>query len=103
MNGMHYEHHWAYSSDDDGYTVSHDYELSPTSTIAQVTLASVESAVLTGANPGFTSCSYLDDSGATLTDTLDEVKAFGRNDLIRAEFQIYVLHTRAYYIVNFFF
>ena len=36
MNGMHSELHWAATAG--YYTSSHDYELPPTSTLAQITL-----------------------------------------------------------------
>ena len=38
MNGMHQEQHWAYNLGSNDFTASHDFELPPTPTLAQVTL-----------------------------------------------------------------
>jgi hypothetical protein len=110
MNGMHQEQHWAYTSGSDNYTVSHDYELPPTPTLAQVTLGHFyEFDDKSHVDLGFTSCAYLDENGVTRPDTFpdidsfDAVRVFGRNGLVRADFQIRVSNVSASYVVNFFF
>jgi hypothetical protein len=110
MNGMHTEQWWALTGGSDDFTVSHDYELPPTPTTAQITLGSFyEFDDKSHVDLGFTSCAYLDKDGVTRTDpfpdidAFDAVHVFGRNGLVRADFQIRVSHIGASYVVNFFF
>lgn len=112
MNGMHQEQHWAVNSGSDSFTASHDYELPPTPTLAQVSLCDYgEFDDMSYIFLGFTSCVYLDASGVTRTDVLstpgsapgNEVHAFGRNGLARADFAITISNVQASYLVNFFF
>src|SRR5258707_15349093 len=109
MNGMHQEQHWGYTTGSDNQTGSHDFELPPTPTLAQITLCDFyEFDDKSHVYLGFTSCAFLDASGVTHTDTfpnIDEggvsVRVFGRNGLTRAEFQIGVSNIFASYVVNF--
>jgi hypothetical protein len=110
MNGMHQEENWAYTIDSDNFTASHDYELPPTPTLAQITLGQFyEFGDQSHVDLGFTSCAYLDEHGVTRTDLfpdiddLDSVHVFARNGLARADFQIRVSNMFASYVVNFFF
>jgi hypothetical protein len=112
MNGMHQEQHWVVNSESDSFTASHDFELPPTSTLAQITLCDyVERDDQSYVFLGFTSCVFLDVAGVPQTDVLaapgsktgNEVHAFGRNGLTRADFAISVASVQASYIVNFFF
>lgn len=107
---MHQEQRWAYTTGSDDYTASYDYELPPTATLAQVTLGDFyEFDDQSHVDLGFTSCAYLDEDGVTRTDTfpdidnLDAVHVFGRNGLVRADFQIRVSNMAAACVVNFFF
>lgn len=110
MNGMHHAHYWAYTTGSDDYTVTHQYELAPTSTLAQISLSDFyEFDDQSHADIAFLGCTYLDSSGVTRTDTFpvidafDAVHAFGRNGLASATFGIRVSNIAASYIVNFFF
>ena len=110
MNGMHQEQHWSYTIDSDDHTGSHDYELPPTPTLAQITLgAFYEFDDKSHVDLGFTSCAYLDQTGVTRTDTFPDidnfeaVRVFGRNGLARADFQSRVSNISVSYVVTFFF
>ena len=102
MNGMHQEQHWAYNLGSNDFTASHDFELPPTPTLAQVTLGDFyEFDDKSHAELGFTSCVFVDASGVTRTDTfpdidaLDAIRVFGRNGLARADFQLRVSNVSA--------
>jgi len=113
MNGMHCEQHWCVA-DGSGFTASHDFELPPTPTIAQIALAQlVEEDDESRGELGFTSCVYLDGSGVTRTDTFPDldnfgvngwdtpVHVFGRNGLARADFQLRASNAWIAYVVTF--
>ena len=97
MNGMHQQQSWAYNFDSDNYTASWDWELPPTPTCAQITLADFyEFDDKSHVDLGFSSCQYLDQNGVKRTDTFpdidsaDAVHVFAKMGLVRADFQMRV-------------
>ena len=110
MNGMHQEQYWAYTTGSDMYSVSHQYELPPTPTCAQISLADYyEFDDKSQVDLGFTSCTYVDKDGVTRNDSFpsiddfDVTYIFARNGLASATFELSVSNVYAAYIVNFFF
>jgi hypothetical protein len=86
MNGMHQEQHWAYNLGSNDFTASHDFELPPTPTLAQVTLGDFyEFDDKSHAELGFTSCVFVDASGVTRTDTFPDIVRARRDPRIRAK------------------
>jgi len=110
MNGMHQESAWAYTTGSDDYNASYQYQLPPTSTLAQISLGRYfEFDDQAHVDLGFTGCTYLDQNGVTRTDNFpdidnfDGVLMFGRNGLASASYQIRVSNCSAACILNFFF
>jgi hypothetical protein len=110
MNGMHQESAWAYSFDSNDYSASFQYELAPTPTLAQISLAGYfEFDDQAHVDAGFTGCTFLDEHGVTRTESFkdidypDAVIVFGRNGLASASYQIRVSNCAARVILNFFF
>ncbi|WP_292770491.1 hypothetical protein [Nostoc sp. NOS(2021)] len=110
MDGMHSETRWAYTTDSDNYSASFQFELPPTSTIAEISLGGYyEFDDKAHVDIGFTGCSFLDNNGVTRTDSFpdidrfDSTRVFSRNGLTSASYQIRVSNCAAYSLVNFFY
>jgi hypothetical protein len=110
MNGMHHEQHWARTFGSDNYSFTGEYRLPPTPTLAQATLAGYfETDDQAHVDLGFSSCTYIDDSGVPRTDSfpdVDDVGAthvFGRNALTGASWEMRVSNCYAAVVLNFFF
>lgn len=99
---------WTIGSGD--YSVSFQYEFSPTPTLAQMCLSTYyEFDNKAHAELGFTGCTYVDHNGVTYTDTFPDIDAvlatrtFGRNGLTSASYALRVSNSYASAVVNFFF
>jgi hypothetical protein len=110
MNGQHQDQIWAYTIDSDDFSYSGEYRLPPTPTLAQISLAGTyEFDDQSHVDIGFTSCDYIDGDGVQRTDTfkdidwMDAPRVFGRNNLVRAAWEIRVSNLAAIAILNFFF
>ena len=107
---MHQESRWAFTTGSDNFSSSHTFSLSPTSTLAQISMgAYYEFDDKAHADLGFTGCTFLDKDGVTRTDSfvdIDDVNAvmmFGRNKLASATYEIRVSNCYVSAILNFFF
>lgn len=108
MNGMHYTHNYAYNTGSDDYTVSSHWELPPTSTILQLSLAGYyEFDDQAHVQIGFTRVEYLDSHGVTRHNDYSEVPeyptALSINGMTRADWEITVSNCWGDYLANFFF
>lgn len=110
MKGMQQASAYAWTIESGNYTMSFQYELPPTSTLAQISLATYyEFDNQAHAELGFTECTYVDQNGVTHTDTfpdidaIDATRMFGRNGLSSASYMLRVSNCYGSAVVNFFF
>jgi hypothetical protein len=108
MNGMHYDHNYAYNTGSDPYTISVHYELPPTSTIVQLTLSSYYEFDDQGnVQLGITHDEYLDSNGVTRHDDYNNVPeyptAVSVNGMTRVDWEMTVSNCWADYMMNAFF
>lgn len=108
MNGMHYNHGYAYNTGSDDYTVSYHYELPPNSTILQLSLSSYyEFDDQAHVQTGFTRTEYLDSNGVTRHNDYSEIPeyptALSVNRLTRADWEMTVANCWADYLLNAYF
>jgi hypothetical protein len=108
MNGMHYDHNYAYTTGSDDYTVSNHYELPPTPTILELSLSTYyEFSDQAHAQLGITHVEYVDSSGVTrhidYPSAPEYPTALSINSLTRVDWQITVSNSWADYLLNAFF
>ncbi len=66
MNGMHYQWNWAYTADDDLYSLSYDFSTSPTPTVLELSLDNYfEFDDQAAVDLAFTHAEFLDENGVT--------------------------------------
>jgi len=111
MNGMHHRSGYAYEIGGDSYSASWHYELAPKSTLAQLSLTSYfEFDDETKVDLGFTSCQFIDSNGVQRTDSFPDidlidgvVHKFGRNKLVRVDWEMRVRDVHASWLLNLFY
>jgi len=111
MNGMHHSSGYAYQIGGDWHSASWHYELSPKSTLAQLTLADhYEFDDETKVDLGFTSCEFIDGDGVQHKDSFPDidqiggvVHKFGRNKLVRVDWEMRVYDVYSTWLLNLFY
>jgi hypothetical protein len=108
MNGMHYQHGYIYNVDSDDYTISHHWELPPTSTILQLSLSTYyEFDDEAHVDLGFTHDEFVDRDGVTRHDDYDHIPeyptALSISGLTRVDWEITVSNCWADWLLNAFF
>jgi hypothetical protein len=110
LRGQLQEQHWAFESGSDDFSHSGEVRNPPKSTLAQISLGDFyEFGDQSHVDVGFTSCSFIDDSGVPRTDSFLDVDKFGathvfsRNNLTSASWEMRVSNIGASVILNFFF
>jgi hypothetical protein len=105
---MHYSHNYLYNTGSDPFTTSHHYELPPTSSICQLSLAGYyEFDDQANFQIGFNHVEYLDSSGVTRHIDYSSVPeypiAIGVNGLTRIDWQTTVSNCWGDWLLNVFF
>jgi len=112
MNGMHCETHSFGTWDSDFVTSSHEFELPPTPTIAQLSMCDYAEYDDEGRMwLTFTDIEHLDSHGVTRHQHVADlggsppagVKVVLGNRLVRADFGVGIENLQTNYLVNFFF
>src|SRR5262249_28032718 len=110
MNGMHQEQHWALTTDSDSYLATHEYDLPPTPTLAQISMGDIyEFDDQSHVELAFISGSFLDSDGVTRPlnfpdiDDPNATHVFAQPGLASATYGLRVSNAQGSAVVNFFF